>query len=325
MIMRDAGTGYEYFLDSLWDRLGGWAGSTGTRSGGGSSTEGAMVRSALRSGILNENQLTDLVFFRRYPERRGRPISLTEPNSGALSQEWRGLRDTLVRPILRGGSRPGPPVVPSPAGLPRPAVIPASRDARAVRVMELLVRQYGYAVNAAAGVVGNLVAESEVQPDRIEGSPSAAPLRGLDFADRMRDFTPEQVRDRDAAAMLGPKFAGIGIAQWTTRSRRDGLFAHTYRGRQLGAGILHDLDAQVDYLVTELRGPYVAVDRILRTPGVSLEDATDEVVYRFEVPASVLQNGSLLPRGDSRVQATFAERRARARQVLDVYRTATGR
>ena len=49
---------------------------------------------------------------------------------------------------------------------------PPCRDesARVLRVMELLVDRYGYPVNGAAGLVGNLIAESGVLPNRIEGS-----------------------------------------------------------------------------------------------------------------------------------------------------------
>jgi Putative peptidoglycan binding domain len=60
----------------------------------------AMVHAAIRRGVTDENGLTDLVFFQRYPARNGRPISRNEPNFGQLSQEWLSIRDTLVRPIL---------------------------------------------------------------------------------------------------------------------------------------------------------------------------------------------------------------------------------
>lgn len=86
---------------------------------------------------------------------------------------------------------------------------------------------YRYPVNGAVGLVGNLICESGVQPDRIEGSRSATPMRAPNFAGRVRDFTPEEVRDRDFARKQGPRLPGIGIAQWTDPTRRAGLFTHT--------------------------------------------------------------------------------------------------
>ena len=118
--------------------------------------------------------------------------------------------------------------------------------------MELLVNRYRYPVNGAAGLVGNLIAESSVMPNRIEGSQSSTPMRAPDFTGRLRDFTPDQVRDRNFGRRTGPRHPGIGIAQWTSPNRREGLFRHAFRGRQLGSAILSDLDAQVDYLVAEL-------------------------------------------------------------------------
>ena len=71
-------------------------------------------------GITNENVLTDLVFYRRYPARNRRPLSQTEPNFSTLSQEWLRIRDTQVRPLLTAPSSPvAGPYVPAPlAGSP---------------------------------------------------------------------------------------------------------------------------------------------------------------------------------------------------------------
>jgi hypothetical protein len=195
----------------------------------------------------------------------------------------------------------------------RPA--PAGPEGRAVRVMDLLVRQYGYPVNGAAGLVGNLIAESGVIPQRIEGSAADTPLRAADFSGRVRTFTPEEVRDRDYNRRLGPKLPGVGIAQWTLASRRTGLFRHAVRGRVPGAAILEDLDAQVDYLVTELRRDYAQVDATLRAPGVTLERASDVVVLRFERPAVVV-NGRP---DDPAVRQTLEVRRGHGARALAAY------
>ena len=187
------------------------------------------------------------------------------------------------------------------------------------RVMDLLVGTHGYPADAAAGLVGNLVAESGVQPDRIEGSRPDRPLRAADATGRVRDFSPEEVRDRDRAAGTGPRLPGVGIAQWTSPERRAGLFRHEVAGRVPGAAVLSDLDAQVDYLVTELRTAYRGLDALLRDPATTVEDAADAVLFRFEVPAAVLDGGRLRSRDDPAVQPVLARRRQLARDVRELH------
>jgi hypothetical protein len=205
---------------------------------------------------------------------------------------------------------------PAPAAGSPTAPPPAGVDARAAKVMELLVRRYGYPVNGAAGLVGNLIAESGVTPERIEGSPENTPMRAADFNGRVRTFTPDEVRDRDYARRLGPKLPGVGLAQWTSRDRRAGLFAHTFQGRGPGSAILSDLDAQVDYLVTELRRDYPQVNATLRSAGITLDRASDVILLRFERPAVVV-NGRP---GDPAVQQVLARRRADGARALAAYR-----
>jgi hypothetical protein len=175
-------------------------------------------------------------------------------------------------------------------------------------------------VNGSAGIVGNLMAESALLPNRIEGSKPETPMRARDFSGRLVDFTPQHVMDRDPSTQRGPRFPGIGIAQWTSAGRRRGLFQHLFDGKPLGVAILNNLDAQVDYLVSELRGR-AAVNEVLTAPGVTVDDATDEVVYSVETPGAVLDgHGHRRPRNDPVVQEVFRRRRAEARQALSVFR-----
>ena len=77
-----------------------------------SGMKSVLVRSAMRSGTTNVNSLTDLIFFRRHPERNGRGISRSDSDFQRLIKEWLNLRDTLifiheesirpVKAILRG-------------------------------------------------------------------------------------------------------------------------------------------------------------------------------------------------------------------------------
>lgn len=174
-----------------------------------------------------------------------------------------------------------------PVPLPSETILNSKRD-RIVRVMTLLVNKYGYPKIGAAGLVGNLDAESGVLPNRVEGSRPNTPMTAQNAQGQVTTFTAEAVMNR-RYNVQGPKKPGIGIAQWTTRNRRAGLFQHEYEGRVLGASILNSLDAQVDYLVTELGSRYKRVNRILKNPS-SIEAASDEVVFNFERPGKVLKN-----------------------------------
>jgi hypothetical protein len=243
-------------------------------------------------------------------ETVGEKVLQTLPD-GKLSLAGAQRRYFAVIRCGPGGAPPSP-------GPPSPGPVAAGMDARALRVMDLLVGQYGYPVNGAAGLVGNLIAESSVLPNRIEGSHQATPMRAPDFTGRPRDWTPDQVRDRSYSRRTGPRLPGIGIAQWTSPDRRTGLFRHVFRGRRLGSAILSDLDAQVDYLVAELRRGYRQVDATLRSPGVSVDQASDAVLLHFERPGAVVGR----PTTDPVVQQVIGRRRAHGATALRIYRAA---
>jgi hypothetical protein len=190
-------------------------------------------------------------------------------------------------------------------------------------VMSALVGRYRYPANGAAGIVGNLYSESGVLPNRVEGSRPQTPMRARDFGNQMVDFTPDEIMNRDARSRRGPRLPGIGLAQWTSSGRRAGLFQHTYAGRQAGPDILSDLDAQIDYLVTELGRSYRRVDAVVRDPQVSVDRASDEVVYSFEVPGRVIgPDRRRLPRTHPQVQDVFRDRRIQSHRAHRAHMTA---
>lgn len=191
-------------------------------------------------------------------------------------------------------------------------------EQRMLYAMERLVG-YGYPVNGAAGILGNLYAESGVIPNRVEGSSPATPMRAPDFAGTPQTFTAEEIMRRDAEARRGPRLAGVGLAQWTYRPRRAGLFTHEYEGRAGGPDILFDMDAQIDYLVSELRHSYHRVEEIVSDPAVTVEDAADEILYQFEIPGAIIADEERLPRSHPAVQEVFAERRIHGHRALRVW------
>jgi hypothetical protein len=149
-------------------------------------------------------------------------------------------------------------------------------------------------------------------------------MRAKNFSDTVTDFTADDIMNRSTTRRQGPKKPGIGLAQWTSSARRSGLFAHTFRGVVLGPRVLFDLDAQVDYLVTELRSTgFAGVQRALTSAAVTVEAASDAVVYNFEVPGAILAGGAKLPRTDARVLAVFNARRPLSRRAERIYSEAT--
>jgi hypothetical protein len=67
-------------------------------------TERAAVKSRIATGERDRNALTDLVFFQRHPERRGRPLRADEHQ---LVHEWKAILRRVVLPEL--AQRPAQP------------------------------------------------------------------------------------------------------------------------------------------------------------------------------------------------------------------------
>src|SRR5882672_1014196 len=81
-------------------------------------TESKAIRTAIQSGVRDENRLTDLVFNTRHPERSGKRL---QPKEEQLAREWLDIRDRLVRPALQAPSGAGTPVTPAPPTSVQPA------------------------------------------------------------------------------------------------------------------------------------------------------------------------------------------------------------
>jgi Phage tail lysozyme len=193
---------------------------------------------------------------------------------------------------------------PTPRAIPRASTwANASETERMAYVMRVLVENYHFPRNGAAGLVGNLYAESGLIPDRVEGSRDIHhPMRALDFNDRTVDFTPEQVMNRSRRQRIGPKRPGIGLAQWTSSNRRNAFFQ-----QPLGVNIVYGMDAQLQFLVAELQGSYGNVYRVLTNPHTSIHEACDIVLTRFEVPGVVVHRAE---------NVTAYERTLHRRRVL---------
>lgn len=123
----------------------------------------------------------------------------------------------------------------------------------------------------AAGLMGNIYAESGLRPNNLQNSYN----KKFNITDE--EYTalvdgnnyPDFVNDK----------AGYGLAQWTYWSRKQGLLSFV---KARGCSIA-DLEAQLDYLMKELSEGYKSVLTTLRTAR-SVTEASNAVLMQFEKP-----------------------------------------
>jgi len=157
------------------------------------------------------------------------------------------------------------------------------------KAREQHIWEYFHAVGmtdaGAAAMMGNLFAESGLDSAKCEQL-CLNRLRQYDKG----DYTSETYT---AAVDLGAinretflqplpgKHYGYGLAQWTTEGRKSGLWDAT-RGK--GKSIA-DINAQLGYLVAELRLSYAGLWKILTT-SADVEACSDAILARYEEPAN---------------------------------------
>jgi len=122
-----------------------------------------------------------------------------------------------------------------------------------------------------AGLLGNLYAESGLNPENLQNSYE----KRLDMTDA--EYT--RAVDDGSYAGFDDDGAGYGLAQWTYPARK-----HNLRAYCLGAGTsIGSLDAQLGFLWQELQG-YSAVLAVLKGAR-SVREASDAVLLKYERPA----------------------------------------
>ncbi len=135
------------------------------------------------------------------------------------------------------------------------------------------LKQKGLSDYGVAGLMGNLYAESGLNPKNLQQTYE----RKLDYDD---DSYTDAV-DHGIYTNFVKDSAGYGIAQWTFWSRKQALFLFA-KSREKSIG---DLNMQLDFLMKELSEGYTGVLNTLRNANSVLE-ASNEVLFRFERPAN---------------------------------------
>lgn len=124
----------------------------------------------------------------------------------------------------------------------------------------------------AAGLMGNLFAESGLSPTNLQNSYE----KKLGYT----DATYTEAVDRGTYTDFSNDRAGFGLAQWTYPTRKAALLAYA---KAVGASV-GKLEMQLSFLLKELSESYKVVLTTLKT-ATSVRVASDAVLLQFERPA----------------------------------------
>lgn len=124
----------------------------------------------------------------------------------------------------------------------------------------------------AAGLMGNLYAESGLIPTNLQNSYE----KKLGYT----DATYTEAVDSGAYSNFARDSAGYGLAQWTYWSRKQALLDYAKAaGKSVG-----DLETQLGFLMQELAGSFKAVLNTLKS-ATTVKAASNAVLLQFERPA----------------------------------------
>ena len=130
----------------------------------------------------------------------------------------------------------------------------------------------GLTACGAAGLMGNLHAESGLVPTNLQNSCE----KRLGYT----DATYTAAVDSGAYTNFAGDGAGYGLCQWTYHTRKAALLAYAKAaGKSVG-----DLEMQLEFLLKELRESYKLVHYVLVT-ATDVKTASNVVLLQFERPA----------------------------------------
>lgn len=145
-------------------------------------------------------------------------------------------------------------------------------------LVEFLGNEYG-----AAGLMGNLYAESMLTPGRIQGDLSSTILPSLAYTEALNngDIPENNFVNYKYYTYNGSTYGpAYGLAQWDYYSRRQNYwnYWHTYQH-----GVAGSVEFEVWFLEWELQNDYSGVLNTLRN-ATSVRQASDKVLHDFENP-----------------------------------------
>ena len=152
----------------------------------------------------------------------------------------------------------------------------------------------GFTKIAAAGIIGNLMAETGLKPDNVEDASRAESLYGdekftamIDNGTVTRNEFIQSEKYGVPAGWHGYNYNGLtygyGLAQWTDPTRK-GNFYDSWIGPKKGASI-GDLGVQLDFIMTELEtDSYSYIKSSINN--ASSASAAADIFWNYEVGAA---------------------------------------
>lgn len=133
-----------------------------------------------------------------------------------------------------------------------------------------------------AGLMGNLEAESGLDPTNLQNSSnSRSGMSDSEFTsavDSGKISKSEFIASSKFSGASSREY-GYGLAQWTSKTRKQGLY-ELVKSRNVSIG---DLATQLDWLYQELSSGYSDVLSTLKS-ATSLQQASNKVLIKFESP-----------------------------------------
>ncbi len=131
----------------------------------------------------------------------------------------------------------------------------------------------GMTIAGAAGLIGNLYAESALNPKNLQQT--------YEKKSGYSDDSYTAAVDSGRYTNFVRDCAGYGLAQWTFWTRKQALLNYANdNGVSIG-----DLNMQIAFIIKELQSGYASVWKILCTTD-SVRTASDNVLFSYEAPAN---------------------------------------
>jgi hypothetical protein len=141
----------------------------------------------------------------------------------------------------------------------------------------IALRNRGYSTKATAAILGNAMAESGCECDRVQGDFTTARALSKTYTAQV----DSGAIDRGKFSRYGPNGGGYGLVQWTYPTRKLGLYD---TAKRLGVSIGSE-KAAVEWLHEELHQPeYASVLSALQSDR-SIREMSDVFMHQFERPA----------------------------------------